>query len=46
MRENLYSGIVDVIAPEEISKNFEIVTINEKWESITILFEEKGNLIP
>ncbi len=46
MRENLYSGIVDLIAPGEISKNFEIVTINEKGESIIILFEEKANLIP
>ncbi len=46
MRENLYSGIVDLIAPGEISRNFEIVTINEKRESITILFEEKANLIP
>ncbi len=28
MRENLYSDIVILIAPGEISKNFEIVTIN------------------
>ncbi len=46
MRENLYSGIVDLIAPGEISKNFEIGTRNEKRESIMILFEEKANLIP
>lgn len=46
MREKLYSGIIDLIAPGEISKNFEIVTINEKRESITIVFEEKANLIP
>ncbi len=46
MRETLYSGIVDLIDPGEISKNFEFVTINEKKESITILFEEKANLIP
>ncbi len=46
MRENLYSGIVDLIALGEISKNFEIVTLNEKRGSIIILFEEKANLIP
>ncbi len=46
MRENLYSSIVDLIAPGEMSKNFEIGTINEKRESITMLFEEKANLIP
>ncbi len=46
MRENLYSGIVDLIAPGEISKKFKVVTINEKRGSISILFEEKANLIP
>ncbi len=46
MRETIYSGIVDSIAPGEISKYIEIVSINEKKESITILFGEKTNLIP
>jgi len=46
MREKLYLDIVGLIAPGEISKNFEIVLINEKRESITIVFEEKANLIP
>ncbi len=46
MRENLYSDIVDLIAPGEIRKNFEMVNINEKRGSITITFEEKANQIP
>ncbi len=46
MRENLFSGIVDLIASGEINKNIEVVTVNEKRESITILFEEQANLIP
>ncbi len=46
MRQNFYSGIVNLIDPGEINKNFEIVTINKKRESITILFKEKSNLIP
>ncbi|OQX78093.1 MAG: hypothetical protein B6D64_07330 [Bacteroidetes bacterium 4484_276] len=46
MREKLYSDIVGLIAPGEISKYFEIVTINEKRESVSILFEEKATLIP
>jgi len=46
MKENLYYGLVDLIAPKEINKYFEISTITETKERITIVFEEKPDLIP
>ncbi len=46
MMEKLPAEIIELLAPGEINKNFEVVTVNEKKESITITFEEMGNLIP
>ncbi len=46
MKEELYSGIVDLIAPGEISENFEMVSIKEKKDSVTIVFEEKDSFVP
>ena len=46
MKEELIYSIIELIAPGEISKNFDIVFINEKSNSITIIFEEKNYLIP
>ena len=46
MKEKLLAEIVELLAPGEISKNFKMVTINEKKESVTITFEERANLIP
>jgi len=46
MKEELLSGIIELIAPGEISKNFELDSIQEKRDSIIIIFEEKKDLIP
>ncbi len=46
MKEKLFAEIFELLAPGEINKNFEVVTVNEKKESITITFEEMTNLIP
>ncbi len=46
MKEKLLPEIIELLAPGEINKNFEVVTVNEKKESITITFEEMANLIP
>ncbi len=46
MKEKLLAEISELLAPGEITKNFEVVTINKKKESITITFEEMANLIP
>jgi hypothetical protein len=46
MDKKLYLALVDLVAPEEISKYFVMVSIVEKKSSITITFEEKGHLVP
>ncbi len=46
MKEKLLAEIIELLAPEEINKNFEAVTVNEKKESIIITFEEIANVIP
>jgi len=46
MKEELLAGIIELIAPGVISKNFEVTSIIEKRESITIVFEEKIDLVP
>lgn len=46
MKEELYSGIIELIAPGEISKHFEVASIEEQKDSIFIIFEEKKDLIP
>ncbi len=46
MKEKLLVEIIERLASGEINKNFEVVTVNEKKESITITFEEMANLIP
>ncbi len=46
MKEKLLAEIIELLAPGEINKNFEVVTVNVKKESITISFEEMANLIP
>jgi hypothetical protein len=46
MKEELLAGILELIAPGVISKNFEVTSIIEKRDTITIVFEEKTDLIP
>ncbi len=46
MKEKLLAEIIELLAPGEINKNFEMVTVNAKKESITITFEEMANPIP
>ena len=46
MKEALLTDIVGLIAPGEISKNFEVVSTQEKKDCIFIVFEEKKELIP
>ncbi len=46
MKEKLLAEIIELLTPGEINKNFEVVTVNEKKDSITITFEERVNLIP
>lgn len=46
MKEALLSELVSLIAPGEISKNFEVASIEEQKDSIFIIFEEKKDLIP
>ncbi len=46
MKEKLLAEIIELLTPGEINKNFEVVTVNEKKESITITFEEMANPIP
>ncbi len=44
--EKLLAEITELLAPGEINKNFEVVTVNEKKESITITFVEMANRTP
>lgn len=46
MKEELFSGIIELIAPGAISKHFEVVSIEEQKDSIFIVFEENKDLIP
>ncbi len=46
MKEKLLAEIIELLAPGEINNNFEVVTVNEKMESITITFEKMTNLMP
>ncbi len=46
MKEKLLSEIIELLAPGEINKNFVVVMVKEKKESITITCEEMANLIP
>ncbi len=46
MKEKLLAEIIELSAPGEINKNFEVVTVRKKKESITMTFEEMANLIP
>ena len=46
MKEELLSDIIELIAPGIISKNFEVTSIIEKRDTITIVFEEKTDLVP
>jgi len=46
MKEELVRSVIELIAPGVISKNFEVASIVEKKDTITIGFEEKTNLIP
>ncbi len=46
MKEKRLAEVIEQLAPGEINKNFEVVTINEKKESKTITFEKIANLIP
>ncbi|MCP4141556.1 MAG: hypothetical protein GY755_14945 [Chloroflexi bacterium] len=46
MKGKLRTEIIELLAPGEININFVMVTVNEKKESITIIFEEMANLIP
>jgi hypothetical protein len=46
MKEELLAGIIELIAPGVISKNFEVTSIIEKRDTITIVFEEKTDLVP
>ncbi len=34
MKEKLLAEIIEILAPGEINKNFEVVTVNEKKESL------------
>ncbi len=36
MKEKLLTEIIELLAPGEINKNFEVITVKEKKESITI----------
>jgi hypothetical protein len=46
MKEELFSGIIELIAPGKISKHFDAVSTEEQKDSIFIIFEEKKDLIP
>ncbi len=46
MKEELLEGIIELIAPGEIGKNFEVTSIIEKKDTITIIFKEKTDLVP
>ncbi len=46
MKEKFLTEIIELLAPKEINNNFEVVTVNEKKESITITFEDMANPIP
>jgi len=46
MKEKLMQELIKLVAPGEISENFEIALIKEKNDSITITFEEKIELVP
>ena len=46
MKEKLMQELIKLVAPGEISKNFEIALIKEKNDSITIQFDEKTELVP
>ncbi len=46
MKGKLLAEIIELLVPGETNKNFEVVPVNEKKESITITFKEMVNLIP
>lgn len=46
MNEELMQKLVKLVAPGVISENFEIASIKESKETITIVFEEKPELVP
>jgi hypothetical protein len=46
MEKNLYTELLKLIAPKEITDNFELVEIIEKETSITLYFKELETKIP
>ncbi|MDZ4203454.1 MAG: hypothetical protein U1C46_01430 [Bacteroidales bacterium] len=46
MNKELIQELVKLIAPGIINENFELQGIDEKTDTITIVFEEKQELIP
>lgn len=46
MDVKLYSDLVELIAPAEISKYFDLSSITEKKSLITLTFEERADLVP
>ena len=46
MGEEIHKKLIELIAPEEVNKYFNLTSILEKKTSITISFEEKEDLIP
>ncbi len=46
MKEKLLAEIIKLLAPGEMNKNFEMVTVNEKKECITITFVEMAKPPP
>lgn len=45
-KEVLYRELLKLIAPKIILKNFDLTEIKEYNESITLLFEEKREMVP
>ncbi len=46
MNDSITKNLLSLIAPGEISKSFNVSSIIEETETITIVFEEKEELIP
>lgn len=46
MKNDLYSGLLNLIAPKELVENFELVEIVENTGSISLLFEELASKVP
>ena len=44
--KDLNQELLNLIAPKEVTKNFDLKDITEKTDSINILFEEKTERIP